>query len=186
MTEGQDEGHESVKNAEPPLEATEEDKFSHLCRNGCGMTEGHLHYIKCQSAPTKIEQKKLQQRVISRLKKLRTNEGICSYIGHILSSISNNEEIEVYDMEVNTEDERMVIPALLGQQEIGWDEMLKGFVHIGWSRAQQYHYKRQGLESKLYCNKRWKREFLLILTDYSSACWKLRNRELHGDHKEEG
>jgi hypothetical protein len=128
----------------------------------------------------------LRKKVLSRLTKLHTNGCICSYVGHILRSISNNKEIELNEIEFNTDDKRQVIPALLGQQEIGWDEMLKGFVHVGWSRAQQHHYKRQGLVSKLYSNKRWKREFLTILTDYSLECWKLRNREIHRDHKEEG
>ena len=90
------------------------------------------------------------------------------------------------ETEFNTEDERWLAPALIGQQEIGWEELLKGFAHKGWSIAQRHHYRRMGMTSKIYSEKRWKRMFLTILTDYSNDCWKLRNAALHGEATVEG
>ena len=100
--------------------------------------------------------------------------------------ISINEKIELDQDEYNTEDERNLLPAILGHQDIGWDNFLKGFLHKGWARAQSIHYQRLGLSTKIYSLKRWKRMFLTIITDYVNNCWKVRNEALHGEATKEG
>ena len=73
-----------AKNVEPELQATVEEQSIHLCPNDCGKTEDHLHYVKCQSKKPKEEREKLRKNVLMRLKRLQTNECICSYTGYIL------------------------------------------------------------------------------------------------------
>ena len=119
------------KQVEPELQATVEEISIHLCPNGCGDVEGHLHYVKCQEASAIEAREKLRHSALARLKRLRTNVCLCSYIGVILKKISLHETIVLEDDEYRTEDERDLIPALLGQQEIGWEELLKGFAHKG-------------------------------------------------------
>lgn len=97
-----------------------------------------------------------------------------------------NEEICLDNIEYTIEDERDLITALLGQKQIGWEGLLKGFTHIGWAKAQSKHHKRLGLTSKIYSDKRWKRMFLTILTGYCDDCWKHRNETIHGDATTEG
>ena len=174
------------KKVEPELQATVEEVSIHLCPNGCGEAEGHLHYVKCQRASAMEERERLRNTALARLKRLRTSECMCSYIGYILKKISLDETIALDDDVYRTEDERDLIPALLGQQEIGWEELLKGFAHKGWSSAQRRYYQREGLTSKIFSVKRWKRMFLTILTDYSNDCWKLRNEAVHGVLTKEG
>ena len=120
------------------------------------------------------------------MKKLKTNEFILSFLGYILKSISNEERVSLEDITFDTEDERSLMSALIGQQEIRWIELLKGFAHKGWTISQRRHYMMTGKQSKMYSEKRWKRMFLTILTDYSNDCWKHRNEVLHGDTTEEG
>ena len=174
------------KMVEPPLQATMEEETIHLCPMGCGLQEDHLHHVRC-SVPSMInKRKKLCKNAISRLTRLRTNEGICSYTNYIIKKLSNNEEISLESETFYSEDDRNLLPAIIGQQDIGWENFLKGFVHEGWARAQNTHYRRLGLSPKIYSIQRWKRMFLTIITDYGNECWKMRNEAIHGEATKEG
>ena len=171
---------------QPPLQATAEEESIHQCPFGCGQVEDHLHYVKCPRPERILEREKIRGKLVTRLQRLRTNEFICTYIGYALKTISENGDIEPEFDVYNTEDELILLPAILGQKNIGWENLLKGFVHNGWAVAQRKHYLRMGLTSKIYNIKRWKRMFLTILTDYSNECWKMRNETLHGERTLEG
>ena len=175
-----------LKKAEHPLQPTIEEKTIHLCPNGCGEVEDHLHYVKCADKAMVIERTKLRLDAIKRLKRLRTNDYICSIINTVLRRISNNEDIIFDTTNYSTEDEQNMLPAILGQEEIGWENLLKGFMHNGWAQAQRIHYKTRGLTSRYFSTARWKRMFLTILLDYGNECWKLRNEALHGTSTKEG
>ena len=175
-----------AKMADPPLQATVEEETIHLCPFECGETEDPLHYVRCQNKGAMESREKWRKQALGKLKKLRTNECIISFVGYVLLKISLREDISLEDITFNTIDERELIPALVGQQQIGWDELLKGFAHKGWARAQTKHYGRLGLTSKIYSEKRWKRMFLTILTGYSNECWTNRNETIHGDSMLEG
>ena len=168
------------KQVDPPIQATVEETTIHMCPLGCGEMEDQFHFVKCQAPTAIVEREKFRKSVLDRLKRLRTNECICSYIGFIIKKISLGKEINLSDNEYTTEEERVLLPALLGQSTIGWEEMIKGFAHKGWAVAQSRHYRRLGLNSKLYSDKRWKRMFLTALTDYSNECWNFRNEAIHG------
>ena len=165
---------------------TTEEKTIHLCPVGCGEVEDHLHYVKCKAEPMIAARQKSRLNVLTRLKRLRTNEFICSTISYILKSIGDCEEIQMYGERYESDDERNLLPALLGQKEIGWENMIKGFIHEGWAQAQQRHYMRLGVTSKVYSIKRWKRMFLTILSDYGHDCWTTRNEAIHGSSIKEG
>ena len=174
------------KNVDPPLQATTEEEVIHKCPMGCGKEEDHLHYVHC-SSPLMVKKRAIcRNHAISRLTRLRTNNGLCSYVNYIIRAISNNEVIRLEDEVINTEDDRNLLPALIGQQEIGWENLLKGFAHKGWAQAQSQHYRQMGLTSKVYSVKRWKRMFMTIITDYVNDCWKMRNEAIHGEATIEG
>ena len=103
-----------------------------------------------------------------------------------MESIGNSEQIQMYGERYESEDERNLLPALLGQKEIGWENMIKGFIHKGWALAQRQHYMRLGVTSKVYSIKHWKRTFLTILSDYGNECWMTRNEAIHGSSNKEG
>ena len=174
------------KIVEPPLQPTVEEISAHKCPLGCGATEDHLHYVKCQAPKALHEREQLRKTMLGRLKKLKTNEFMISFTGYMVKMISMGDEVQLDDISFATEDERALLPALLGQQEIGWEELLKGFPHVGWAKAQSDHYRRNGLHSKLFSERRWKRMFINILTDYSNECWQMRNDVIHGDEKDKG
>ena len=111
---------------------------------GCGEVEDHLHYVKCKAEPMIAARQKSRLNVLTRLKRLRTNEFICSTISYILKSIGDCEEIQMYGERYESDDERNLLPALLGQKEIGWENLLKGFMHKGWAYVQRIHYTKGG------------------------------------------
>ena len=171
---------------EPPLQPTVEEESTHKCPMECGETEDNLHYVKCQATSAIKARDKMRKNLLGRLRKLKTSDFIISFMGYLIKSISNREEVCLDDITYSTVDERDLIPALIGQEEIGWEELLKGFAHKGWAQAQMKHYRRNGLNSRIFCEKRWKRMFLTIITDYSNECWKLRNEMIHGNATEDG
>ena len=73
-----------------------------------------------------------------------------------------------------------------GQNEIRWVAMMQGYVHKEWSEIQEKYYMDMGLNSRIYCKKRWRREFINILTQYSRECWMWRNEAIHGKTVVEG
>ena len=72
------------KKADPPLQATTEEESIHKCPMGCGEEEGPLHYVCCTSPGVILKREQLWKNTITRLQRLRTNEGICSYTSFIL------------------------------------------------------------------------------------------------------
>ena len=71
-----------------PLQPTKEEIDCHLCPGECGEEEGHLHYLSCQEKTAKTARRVLIRKVLTKLKKVRTYEGITSMFGRILSLIS--------------------------------------------------------------------------------------------------
>ena len=74
---------------------------------------------------------RLRINTIARMKCLRTNEFVCSTISYVLKMIINNEDINLDKERYEPEDEQNLLPVIVGQKEIRWENMLKGFLHKG-------------------------------------------------------
>ena len=170
----------------PLMEPTEEEKVIHLCPLGCGETEENMYYIRCQEKETKINRTKARGRAITRLQKLRTNDGIISIINQIVKKISEDESIDSLLQEIEENGDILMTNALRGQELIGWTEMIQGFLHKGWAEMQEQHYRKEGLNCRRYNKKRWQRELVTTLTAYGKDCWTWRNEALHGKTTKEG
>ena len=64
--------------------------------------------------------------VATRLKKLKTHEGIVSVVGHILRQISNRGEFNIYSGEFGGADKSLG-GAIEGQEIIGWKAFCQVF-----------------------------------------------------------
>ena len=166
--------------SEAPLIPTEEELHCHECPDGCNEEETDLHYLNCPAPHAVKRRQACIIKVLSRLKKLRTYEGIMSNIGYILGTISLNEDINFDWDELHRDGDMALSLALIGQEAIGWNCLCQGFIHVEWAKIQARHYRRMGEKSKLLNIGRWKKMFCTILTDYSLDCWKLRNESIHG------
>lgn len=174
------------RDVQPPLQPTEEEKEIHLCPNGCGETEESMHYIRCQEKEMMKKRDLYRERAMNKLKKLRTNEGILGTVNQIIKRISNDDEMFNLHNEVATIGGKNLQVAIKGQEIIGWTAMIQGFVHKDWAEIQNNHYKRTGLNKRIYSKKRWKREFVNIVTQYGKDCWTSRNEAIHGKTTTEG
>ena len=74
---------------------------------------------------------RLRINTIARMKCLRTNKFVCSTISYVLKVIINNEDINLDKERYEPEDEQNLLPVIVGQKEIRWENMLKGFLHKG-------------------------------------------------------
>ena len=167
-----------------PLTPTEEERYCHFCPDGCKQEETDLHYLNCP-APHAMERRRICiQKVLRRLKNLRTYEGITSILSYVLTSISNNEEMDFDWEDLHRDGDMSLIIAIEGQKRIGWNCLCQGFYHTEWARVQRKHYKRLGKDTRVLNIRRWKKMFSTILTDFSIDCWKLRNESIHGQEKD--
>ena len=172
-------------NSDDPLTPTEEETHCHKCPDGCNEEETDLHYLNCVALHAKRRRKVCIEKVLRRLKSLRTYEGITSTIGMILNRISNREEL-IFDWEELQSDGDMAMTiAIEGQIRIGWNCLCQGFYHKEWARIQLRYYQRMGKNTRALNIRRWKKMFSTILTEYSIDCWKLRNESIHGNEKDE-
>ena len=167
-----------------PLNPTEEEVDCHKCQEGCDEVESNLHYLECPTTHSRERRLVGIKKVIQRLKKLRTYEGITSLVGYILKCISNREEM-VFDWEtLNHDGDMSLIISLQGQEKIGWTSLCQGYYHKGWAMTQSKYYRRLGSNSRTLNIRRWKKMFSTIMTDYSLDCWKERNETIHGKEKD--
>ena len=127
----------------------------------------------------------LIRKVLRRLKAMRTYEGITSTVGSILDSISKRRVI-VIDKDNLRKDGRLSLDAaMIGQEEIGWNEFCQGYCHKGWAITQNRYYKLNGVNSKALNIELWKKNFCTILGEYSMDCWTRRNETIHGKDLDE-
>lgn len=61
----------------------------------------------------------LKKRALGKLRCLQTNEVIVSFVGYVIGAISEEEEIDLLELGMKTEDERSIALAILEQMEIG-------------------------------------------------------------------
>ena len=167
-----------------PLNPTEEEVDCHKCQEGCDEVESNLHYLECPTTHSRERRLVGIKKVIQRLKKLRTYEGITSLVGYILKCICNREEM-VFDWEtLNHDGDMSLIISLQGQEKIGWTSLCQGYYHKGWAITQSKYYRRLGSNTRTLNIRRWKKMFSTIMTDYSLDCWKERNETIHGKEKD--
>ena len=74
-----------------------------------------------------------------------------------------------------------IVQAMQEQNQIGWNNMRRGFISAQWAEIQYNLDKQQKRESK-----QWNKLFVTWLVNVSWEMWKLRNEELHGQNVKEG
>ena len=171
--------------SDEPLEPTLEEVDCQKCPEGCDEEENELHFLECPKEHTRLRRKECIKKVLQKLKKIRTYEGIMSHVGKILNSISNREVMELDWDEIHRDGDMSLGIALMGQEEIGWDRMCQGYYHKAWTTVQGKYYRRMGKNSKFLNIGRWKKMFSTILVEYSLDCWRLRNETIHGKERDE-
>ena len=82
-------------NSDNPLPPTEEEITCHLCPEGCGEEERELHYLHCPTTAAKEKRSRSAHKAMSRLKKIKTHEGITSIVGMILTKVGDDEKVEL-------------------------------------------------------------------------------------------
>jgi hypothetical protein len=70
--------------------------------------------------------------------------------------------------------DEMVQTEIHKQQNIGWHNLIKGYMSSNWSKVQHTYIKEQKLED----NPQWGSKALEILQSYTLAMWQHRNKQL--------
>ena len=174
------------KNLIPPPQLTMEETDIHLCPNGCGENEENMHYVRCQDDKFKKQRDSLRREMIVKLKKARTEDNIVSIMNYIVKKISNDNTIDIEEKDLSEREVTNLRRAIVGQDKIGWKAMLQGFVHEAWAIEQDKYFRRMGWNKRTHNKQGWRQKLLQALTEYTKACWKMRNESIHGDNKKEG
>ena len=170
---------------ETPKEATINELECHKCPDGCQEEETELHYLECPQQHTIVRRRECIKKVLRRLKKLHTYEGIMSMVCYILNCISERIELDFDWVGLQQDGDMSLCIALTGQEDIGWKRLCQGYYHKTWTIVQSKHYRRLGKNTRTLNIGRWKKMFSTILVDYSLECWKLRNETIHGKERDE-
>ena len=105
------------------------------------------------------------------LKKIGTYDGITAiWAKHI------NQYTEPVTLINNTYTDKLVKAAMTNQQNIGWNNLLKGYLSTNWNEAQQAYL----IEQKAGENPQWASKSINLLQSYTLKLWQYHNQYLHG------
>ena len=168
-----------------PLEPTIDEVNCHLCPSGCGEKEDELHFLHCPEGSEVTKREELIRTALKKLKALCTYDGIVSLVRLILTKVSRREKMDDDFVDTKFDGPLSMAELVENQDRIGWMAFCQGYYHVGWARAQQAHYRREGIKKKSLNIGRWKKKFSVILGDFCLDCWKQRNETLHGKEMDE-
>ena len=164
-----------ILEAKKGLEEDDQDPQKAVQCPMCKQPETQMHYTICEHAmPTNMRK---QEIVLLRktLQKQQTYEGITNI--WIQSLTPNNPHLNL--VSTNTIED-MINQAFTNQQEIGWHNLLRGFISSDWRLAQKKHFKQIKSERT---SEQWATKSIDALQTYTMNMWQYRNQYLHG-HKE--
>jgi hypothetical protein len=150
------------------------------CPLGCGRLEEPFHYMQCTTDTMFAAREKGLSTLREGLEKLKTAPTL---IEAIVAGI----HCWTYDTEYDlTEESNPLLfdyqhtVLLQQQQQIGWDNFMKGYLSKKWRYIQGSYYKFRKLNKRKYHKDRWILQLLILLQQYRHDLWMLRNASLHG------
>ena len=153
-----------------------------LCPAGCGQLEQQHHYLVCTALKWTPIIEDEWKTLSSRLKSMKTSPTIISIIMHALT--------HKYDT-TNTRwppcassSDSIAYAASFQQQQIGWENMLKGRLSKKWTLAQTQYLLENGPFPKGTLEI-WKTAFLPTLVKFGLDLWEKRNEIVHGKTRTE-
>ena len=142
----------------------------------CKEPEEQLHYAKCQHTIMRQMRQQELQTLQKKLRNLQTyGDIIALWAQHI------NQQQSTTTFKINNSMDQLVDIASQQQSQIGWNNLLKGFITKEWRVVQEAH-MRQNLQS---IDTQWASKAIDLLQSYTLTMWTFRNQYLHGvDTKE--
>jgi hypothetical protein len=137
----------------------------------CKQPEQQLHYTKCNHETMVTMRTTEVHKLQKELKKIDTYEAIIA-----IWTKHANQYSEPITILHTTNIDDMVQTAIHKQQNIGWQNLLKGYMSSNWAKVQRMYIQEQKLEA----NPQWASKALEILQSYTIAMWQHRNNYLHG------
>ena len=98
-----------------------------------------------------------------------------------LWSKSTNQDQTTITLTATNTIELIIQKAFQDQQEIGWHNLLRGYLSSEWNTAQEEYMRQQGMDN----NTQWAPKAIGLLQDYTLTLWNHRNSHLHGIDKRE-
>jgi hypothetical protein len=147
----------------------EEDSATALLCPMCKEVEDQLHYTRCEHKIMKSTRSQELKHLIQKLRSLNTYEGIVSVWAK--STSQSNSDITL--IATNSIDV-YVQTAFTKQQDIGWHNLLRGFISTEWNTAQSKYIQAQGQGN----NSLWASKAIGLLQHYTLNLWNYRNSYL--------
>ena len=142
----------------------------------CKEPEDQLHYVKCQhNIMQQMQQQELQE-LQKHLRNLQTyGDIIALWAQHI------NQQPPTNTFVINNSVDKLVDLANTQQSQIGWNNLLKGFITKEWRVAQKEHLQ----QNHQSIDPQWAPKVIELLQSYTLTMWTFRNQYLYGiDTKE--
>jgi hypothetical protein len=150
------------------------------CPMGCGQQESAFHYMYCMSEEMCLLREKELETMLTKLRKLKTSPPLMEAINEGLRCALDHTE---YDLHADSH-ESLFHPnftALLHHQSrVGWEYFLKGFLVKDWGYIQGGYYTQMKLNARKFNISRWVVNVLMLLNNFRSSMWALRNAAIHG------
>ena len=143
----------------------------------CKQIEDQLHYTRCTHKQLMVT---LREQELSRLQQKLHNIHTYGKITSIWSKSANQDQTTITLTATNTI-ELIIQKAFHDQQEIGWHNLLRGYLSSEWNTAQEEYMRQQGMDS----NTQWAPKAIGLLQDYTLTLWNHRNSHLHRIDKRE-
>ena len=134
--------------------------------------ESWLHVLQCQERYRRVHCKEQLLIIKQKLLQAKTHPVMTNRIMAALHQITGGHEVTIPNN--SYQNINMMERAFMEQKEIGFENMLKGFVTNTFQRVQERYYETEKLNSRLYNGARWSKIFLTSLHRFLIQMWKYR------------
>ena len=153
--------------------------------------ESHAHVFQC---PNPRRQNHILNQILqlmSILRKKYTYKPLIKIIQSNLIKWSRGEQLESLPLPQNpSKYDHILQEAVVEQNNIGWDHMLKGWISKKWGQAQEEFYKERSQQDtrinlQYHNHLTWSKTIIKGLLEVAFTTWKFRNKDIHGHDKTE-
>jgi hypothetical protein len=153
------------------------------CPMGCTQQEEPFHFMRCRSDVMYNARDNGLSKLSKGLKKLKTAPSLLEAIIQGIKCWSD-------DVEYNLDDR--LDPLLFSeghtqllkvQSDIGWEFFLKGYICKEWGHLQESYYRSIKANAYKFTRTRWVVKTLMLLHEYRTSQWHMRNAALYGGYE---
>jgi hypothetical protein len=152
-------------------------KCCKLC--GDNQTEDQMHFLQCKSCPERGKRRieffrELQNNMISTGTHETTTRTLLS---HITSFLQQEDYKNINDIAPDASPHFK--QTILDQEQIGWDQLLKGRISIKWGELYNHDIETDKLKLTMKDAECWGKRILAIIWKFIIDMWKIRNDKEH-------